>query len=195
MLLKNPKHELFAQELANGTNASQAYRNAGYSDSRANACRLQQDERIQQRVATLLEERRKQHAKASERAVQKLGVDRQWVLSKLVENVERGLQARAVLDDDGKPIGEFRYDGGVVNRALELLGVEQGMFIKRTEAGAPGDFGALHSEDEIFAALREQLGDDTAETLISLLRKAETQVEQPVTPTAPIVVEGNDTVN
>ena len=183
MLLKNPKHELFAQELASGTNASQAYRNAGFSDSRANACRLQQDERIRQRVGELLEERRKQHAKASEKAVQKLGLDRQWVLSKLVENVERGLQARAVLDDEGKPIGEYRYDGGVVNRALELLGVEQGMFIKRTETGQPGDFADLTSVDAIMARVRADLGDEMADAITQALAKqADTPAESSIDP-------------
>lgn len=171
MSLKNARHELFAQELANGTNASQAYRNAGYSDNRAAASRLQQDERIKQRVAQLLEIRRKQHAKASEKAVQALGVDRQWVLGKLVENVERGLQARAVLDDDGKPIGEYKYDGGVVNRALELLGIEQGMFIKRTETGAPGEFAAAASAEEVLAKVRAELGDEAANALMAALGK------------------------
>lgn len=46
--------------------------------------------------------------------------------------------ATAVLDRDGKPTGEYRYDarrydGGVANRALELLGKEIGMFIARAE--------------------------------------------------------------
>jgi len=183
MLLKNPKHELFAQELASGTNASQAYRNAGFSDSRANACRLQQDERIRQRVGELLEERRKQHAKASAKAVEKLGLDRQWVLSKLVENVERGLQARAVLDDEGKPIGEYRYDGGVVNRALELLGVEQGMFIKRTETGQPGEFAAAQSEHDVLTMIRAQLGDEMADAITQALAKqADTPADGTVEP-------------
>jgi hypothetical protein len=39
-------------------------------------------------------------------------------------------------DEGGKPTGEYRYDGKVANRALELLGKQQGMFIDRHEVGA-----------------------------------------------------------
>jgi len=183
MNLRNPRHEVFAQELANGMPATQAYEKAGFSPDGGNASRLQNDDRIKQRVAQLLNERARKHAKASEKAVEKLGLDRQWVLSKLVENVERGLQARAVLDDDGKPIGEYRYDGGVVNRALELLGVEQGMFIKRTETGQPGDFADLTSVDAILARVRADLGDEMADAITAALSKqtdtpAETSIDQ-----------------
>jgi phage terminase small subunit len=183
MSLKNAKHELFAQELANGSNASQAYRNAGYSDNRAAASRLHQDERIKQRVSQLLQQRAKQHAKASEKAVQEMGLSKQWVLSKLVENVERSLQAQEVIRA-GKPTGEYVYDGNVANRALELLGKEQGMFIDRKESGAPGDFAGLQSADEVLELVRKELGDETAAMLAAALTKreaepAETQADLP----------------
>jgi hypothetical protein len=37
-----------------------------------------------------------------------------------------------VLDRDGRPTGEYRYEGQVANKALELLGKEIGMFVDRT---------------------------------------------------------------
>jgi phage terminase small subunit len=52
-----------------------------------------------------------------------------------MENAERALQHVAVLDKKRKPTGEYRYDGNVANRALELLGKQQGMFIDRHEGG------------------------------------------------------------
>jgi phage terminase small subunit len=52
-----------------------------------------------------------------------------------MENAERALQHIPVLDRHGKPTGEYRYDGSVANRALELLGKQQGMFIDRHEVG------------------------------------------------------------
>ena len=161
-MLKNPRHEIFAQELAQGKNASEAYRIAGYNDNRSAACRLQQDVRIQERLNQLLAERARRHAKASERAVEKLAISREWVLGKLVENVERGLQARAVLDDDGNPVGDYKYDGSVVNKALELLGIEQGMFIKRSESGAPGEFAGMNTPAEVLEELRKLVGDELA---------------------------------
>ena len=65
-----------------------------------------------------------------------------------MENAERALQHVAVLDRDGKPTGEYRYDGNVANRALELLGKPQGMFIDRHEVGQPNQF-ANWTDDEL----------------------------------------------
>lgn len=154
---------MFAQELARGENASQAYRNAGFSDNRANACRLQQDERIKQRVAQLLTEKARQHAKASEKAIQKLSISREWVLAKLVENAEGALE---------------RKDGSTANRALELLGIEQGMFIKRTESGAPGDFAGLTSADEVIARVRADLGDEAADALSTIISSSKQEADE-----------------
>jgi hypothetical protein len=50
-----------------------------------------------------------------------------FVESKLEENVERAMQAKPVVID-GKETGEWRYEGGVANRGLELLGKTVGMF-------------------------------------------------------------------
>jgi hypothetical protein len=50
------------------------------------------------------------------------GAHQEWVLTRLMENAERALQHVAVLDKERKPTGEYRYDGSVANRALELAG-------------------------------------------------------------------------
>ena len=49
------------------------------------------------------------------------------------------LQSFPALRGD-KPTGEYRYDGNVANRALELLGKQQGMFIDRHEVVQPNEF-------------------------------------------------------
>lgn len=54
-LLKNPKHERFAQELAKGKSQLEAYRTAGYKPDDGAAARLSGDVRIRERVAELLE--------------------------------------------------------------------------------------------------------------------------------------------
>lgn len=51
--LKNARHELFAQGLAKGRPASQAYVEAGYSFSEPNASRLTRNEKVQARVAEI----------------------------------------------------------------------------------------------------------------------------------------------
>jgi hypothetical protein len=64
-----------------------------------------------------------------------------------MENAERSLQHVAVLDKEHKPTGEYRYDGSVANRALELLGKQQGMFIDRHEVGQPNEFDNWTNEE------------------------------------------------
>ena len=53
-VLSNPKHERFAQELAKGETATDAYVTAGYAFNDGNAIRLKGNERIEARVAEIL---------------------------------------------------------------------------------------------------------------------------------------------
>jgi len=106
-MLDNPKHERFAQALAAGKSQAEAYEAAGYKPSEPNASRLTRNDKVQARVAELLG-----------RATEGIVITRQWVIERLVKNVEKA---------DG------RDEGAVVNRALELLGKEIGMFVERVE--------------------------------------------------------------
>ena len=76
-----------------------------------------------------------------------MALTQEWVLTRLMENAERALQHVAVLDKERKPTGEYRYDGNVANRALELLGKQQGMFIDRHEVGQPNEFANWTDEE------------------------------------------------
>lgn len=53
-ILANARHERFAQEIAKGKSASEAYRLAGYSEDRKNAARLTTNDGIAARVEELL---------------------------------------------------------------------------------------------------------------------------------------------
>lgn len=101
-------------------------------------------------------------AKATEKAVEKLALTKEWVISRLMENAERALQRVPVLDSDGQPTGEWQYEGTVANRALELLGKHLGILIERREVGEPGEFDRM-ADDELLADLRK----DAAELGIS----------------------------
>lgn len=139
-VLGNQRHELFAQAVAKGASATAAYREAGYEASghaaESNASRLLRKAEVAGRVAEL-------QGRAAEKAV----LTRQWVLERLVENANRAMQATAVKDADGGSTGEYRYEGSVANRALELLGKELGMFVDRREIGQPGDFARMTNEE------------------------------------------------
>lgn len=53
-VLSNPRHERFAQELAKGKTADEAYVAAGYEENRCNASRLKSNDNIMGRVQELL---------------------------------------------------------------------------------------------------------------------------------------------
>lgn len=71
-VLKNARHELFAQELAKGLSASEAYIKAGYAESRTNASRLSSNERITARVAEIQHRGAERAAISVEKIVQEL---------------------------------------------------------------------------------------------------------------------------
>ena len=96
---------------------------------------------------------RSNSANAPAKAIEKVALTQEWVLTRLMENAERALQHVAVLDRDGKPTGEYRYDGNVANRALELLGKHRGMFIDRHEVGQPNQF-ADWTDEELEAFIK-----------------------------------------
>lgn len=120
--LKNQRHELFAQSLAKGKTADEAYQEAGYKPNRGNAATLKANQSISDRVQEL-----------KDKAAEKVKIDIAWVLDRLVENVERSMQAVEVLDRDGLPTGEWKYEGNVANKALELVGKHLGMFVDKVE--------------------------------------------------------------
>lgn len=93
---------------------------------------------------------RQKEAEIVEQKAEEIVVTRQWITQMLKENAERAMQAIPVLDREGNPTGEYRYDGAVANRALELLGKDStiGMFIDKTEHS--GGFTICFSgEDEL----------------------------------------------
>lgn len=53
-VLPNQRHEAFAQAIAKGKSADEAYQLAGYAENRGNAARLKANERIRKRVEDIL---------------------------------------------------------------------------------------------------------------------------------------------
>lgn len=156
-VLLNPKHERFAQELAKGKAADESYALAGFSPNRGNASVLKHKQNILNRVSEILSERESVHAQSTADAIKSTSLTKEWVIEMLTQNVDRAMQATAVLGDDGEPIGEYSYQGSVANRSLELLGKELGMFIDRKEV-RHGSFESMNADQ-----LREYINRETAE--------------------------------
>lgn len=116
-----PKQAVFCREYLIDFNASAAARRAGYSERTANeqGSRLLTKASVQMEIRRLIDER-----------TRRVEIDADWVVKNLVENVQRSMQAVAVRDSEGNPI-EYRYNGAVANKALELLGKHLGMFLDK----------------------------------------------------------------
>lgn len=121
-----PRQARFVEEYLVDLNATQAALRAGYSEAGAE---VRGSELVRNRkVAAAI---RAAQAARSERTE----VTQDWVVERLVENVERAMQRREVVRD-GLPSGVYQYEGAVANRALELLGKHVGMFEDRLKVDA-----------------------------------------------------------
>src|SRR5450631_1166347 len=127
--LTNGKYEQFAHLIAKGESPAKAYVLCGYSNNGAlqSGNRLLRNPGVSARVEEL-------KTAVSERQVEKIAVDRAWVMAMLIENVKRAMQVEPVRDREGNPSGQYSYQGGVANKALELLGKEFGMFQMKNES-------------------------------------------------------------
>ena len=111
-VLSNPKYEIFAQELAKGTPASQAYVIAGYSKNDGNASRLNGNEKVRARVAELL-------AASAERA----GVTIDRITAELAKIGFADIR-KAVKWGDGVAVSD--EDGNVqISNGIALIGSDQ----------------------------------------------------------------------
>jgi phage terminase small subunit len=125
-MLKNFRHEAFAQAIARGSSASAAFVEAGFKANRGNAARLRATERVTKRIVELQSLTQKLKKLSSHGVV----LTQAWVIEQLIGVI---LDARS-LD---------RPDGASANKGLHLLGLELGMFTERAELGRPGEFDGL----------------------------------------------------
>jgi hypothetical protein len=142
--LRNQRRDLFAQGLARGMSAAQAYREAGYVDNRRNASALKTNQDIIARVLEI-------QAENQERFV----LTRQCLIDALIENIEKALGRRPVkIGAEGKEV--YVYRGDVANRAIQLAGMELQMFTERKEIQhTKGAFEALSDLELVQLVTRE----------------------------------------
>lgn len=98
-------------------------------------------------------------AMATNNAILKTGLDREWVISRLMTVVERCMQAEPVLDRKGEPTGDYQFDPAGANTALRMLGDTMGLF-KPAEKKPEDDYANLSDEDlkRIASELAAQTG-------------------------------------
>jgi phage terminase small subunit len=127
--LYNERHERYAQLLATGVGNRAAYEQCGFRYDRHNAARLHTH--LKPRIEAIMRQHREAEMALLAEAAAGPWLSREYVLASLRENAERAMQATPVLDAKGQPTGEYRWDGSVANRALELMGKELGMFAEK----------------------------------------------------------------
>lgn len=96
---------------------------------------------------------------ATKNAIIKTGLDREWVLSRLMTVADRCMQAEPVLDKEGAPTGEYKFDASGANAALKMLGDTMGLF-KPAEKKPEDDYANLSDDDitRIVAHLAAETG-------------------------------------
>jgi Terminase small subunit len=142
-ILSNPRHERFAQELAQGKSATEAYINAGYdvgSDKSAGEAgsRLSKNVKVQERLREL-------QGRAAIRA--------EISVARFTEDLLRIAEKAEAVDS---PPG-FAVAKGAIMDAAKL----NGLVIERKELGQPGEFDGL-TTNELRDRLRreaEELGE------------------------------------
>ena len=127
-----PKQKRFVEEFLVDRNATQAAIRAGYSPKTARF--IAAENLTKPHIAAEIE--------ARERILsQKTAISAEYVLTCLQSVAERCMQAEEVKDREGNGTGEYRFDSGGANKALELIGKHLGMFKDKVEhsgeAGGP----------------------------------------------------------
>ena len=152
--LKNSRHEAFAQGLAKGMAASDAYVAAGYKESRSAASRLSANVNIEARVAEIVNAGAERAEIDVARVLKELGRIGFSDLRKAFDESGRLLSPEEWPDDMAAAIssvevvtrsigdGEVEYVHKVKvwdkNSALEKIAKHLGMFIERHEHTGPG---------------------------------------------------------
>jgi len=141
-VLKNHRHELFAQQLAQGKSATEAYKLAGYSGDRTVAARLSTKAHILARKAEILEPAAKKVGVTVERMAERLGNVAIARVTDFVKIVKSGKKLRLILTESkdlppeiADAIASLKptSDGIEVKfldpmMAISLLGKHKGMF-------------------------------------------------------------------
>ena len=112
-------------------NAKQAAIRSNYSEKTAESqgSRLLSNVKVMNAIDKLLEQRQKRTL-----------ITADYILNSLKSVAERCMQKEAILDRNGEPTGEYKFDSAGATRSLELLGKNQKLFTDKTEiAGANGE--------------------------------------------------------
>ncbi|MGK9282022.1 terminase small subunit [Sinorhizobium meliloti] len=164
-VLKNARHEKFAQELAKGKTADEAYASAGYKPDRGNASRLTANDSIKDRVAEIQGKGALKAEATVERVLKELSRIGFSDLRRVFDANGRLLRPEEWDDDTAAAVASVEVvtrnigDGEVEhvhkikvwdkNSALEKLAKHLGMFIERVEHSGSMSVNVLPEDAEL----------------------------------------------
>lgn len=171
-VLGNAKHERFAQGLAKGLTADDAYVSAGYSRNEGNAGRLNRNEQVRARVRELLEASAEKVGITQERVLAELGKigfsdirkvfteDGSAILpmSDWDDDTAGAVASIKVVarpvgkDDDGKTIIEHVHEFKVWDKRAALVDIGKHLGMFKDEKDKPGDI-HIHFAPELKGVL------------------------------------------
>jgi phage terminase small subunit len=144
-ILTNPRHELFAQELAKSKSASEAYTLAGYRPCRQNAARLTTNNDIRARFAELQAEIAKENVVS---------------IGSLLVELEEARQKASNLDQLSAAV-----------RAIEAKAKISGLLTQRIEVTEVNEFAGCETMGDVSAAIARSEGVElNAEELIAFTK-------------------------
>jgi hypothetical protein len=148
-ILGNPKWEHFAQELASGTPAIDAYVKVGYKFNRGNCSRLKDNENIKVRVAELLE----RSARRTDYTVERL-------IGMIIED-----------RDFAREQGQAAAAGAATERLARLLG----LWTDRTEIKQLSELETMNDPEELRSALIQMAHELGEHRIADALEQADEQ--------------------
>ncbi len=120
----NPKQKQFVKEYLVDSNAHGAAIRAGYSPKTAYSIGYNLLKKVE--IQTELQ-------KAIDKRSKKTEITAEYVLASLKNVAERCQQIEPVLDKEGNPTGEYRFEHAGANKALELLGKNLKLFTDKLD--------------------------------------------------------------
>jgi phage terminase small subunit len=130
MSILTAQQSVFVSEYLVDRNGKQAAIRAGYSAKTAEvkASQLLSLVKVKDAIDTLLKQREARTL-----------VTADYVIESIKNVAERCMQAEPVLDREGNPTGEYKFDSSGANRSLELLGKHLKLFTDKTELSGDKD--------------------------------------------------------
>jgi hypothetical protein len=147
--LENSKHERFAQALAAGKTAVDAYEWAGYRRNRGHASTLRKNPGLLKRVDEILESRGQIQGRGALAAIERARLSKTTVIEMLLADRELARQ---------------NGQSSAAIRATELLGKELGMFVERAAH--------RHSSEKRYSDMSPEERKREVEQLIALAKEA-----------------------